>query len=70
MVDVFNREKGSYMNGKYDTASVAGKNLTLSLDRDLQEYGERLFANKVGAVVAIEPSTGEILACVSNPSYG
>ena len=69
MVDVFNREKGSYMNGKYDTASVAGKNLTLSLDRDLQEYGERLFANKVGAVVAIEPSTGEILACVSNPSY-
>lgn len=69
MVDVFNREKGSYMGGKYDTASVAGKNLTLSLDRDLQEYGERLFANKVGAVVAIEPSTGEILACVSNPSY-
>lgn len=69
MVDVFNREKGSYMGGKYDTASVAGNNLTLSLDRDLQEYGERLFANKVGAVVAIEPSTGEILACVSNPSY-
>lgn len=69
MVDVFNREKGSFMDGKYDTASVAGSNLTLSLDRDLQEYGEKLFANKVGAVVAIEPSTGEILACVSNPSY-
>lgn len=69
MVDVFNREKGSYMDGLYDTASVAGLNLTISIDRDLQAYGEQLFQNKVGAVVAIEPSTGEILACVSNPSY-
>lgn len=69
MVDVFNREKGSFQNGKYDTASVAGENLVLSLDGVLQEYGERLLQNKVGAVVAIEPSTGEILACVSTPSY-
>ncbi|MCC7232419.1 MAG: penicillin-binding protein 2 [Bacteroidia bacterium] len=69
MVDVFNREKGSYMNGKFDTASIAGENLTLSIDEQLQEYGEKLLQNKVGAVVAIDPSTGEILACVSSPSY-
>lgn len=69
MVDVFNREKGSFQNGRYDTASVAGENLVLSLDAKLQKYGEQLFQNKVGAVVAIEPSTGEILACVSAPSY-
>lgn len=69
LVDVFNREKGSFQNGKYDTASVAGENLILSLDAVLQSYGEKLMQNKVGAVVAIEPSTGEILACVSNPSY-
>ncbi len=69
MVDVFNREKGSFQNGRYDTASVAGENLTLSLDAALQKYGEQLMQNKVGAVVAIEPSTGEILACVSSPSY-
>ena len=69
MVDVFNREKGSFQNGRYDTASVAGENLVLSLDAELQKYGERLLQNKVGAVVAIEPSTGEILACVSMPTY-
>jgi penicillin-binding protein 2 len=69
MVDVFNREKGSFQNGRYDTASVAGENLVLSLDGQLQAYGEQLMRNKVGAVVAIEPSTGEILACVSTPSY-
>ena len=69
MVDVFNREKGSFQNGRYDTASVAGENLTVSLDASLQKYGEQLLRNKVGAVVAIEPSTGEILACVSSPSY-
>ena len=69
LVDVFNREKGSFQEGKYDTASVAGGDLMLSLDATLQKYGEQLMQNKVGAVVAIEPSTGEILACVSNPSY-
>ncbi len=69
MVDVFNREKGSFQNGKYDTAAVAGENLMITIDANLQRYGEKLFQNKVGAVVAIEPSTGEILACVSNPSY-
>jgi penicillin-binding protein 2 len=69
LVDVFNREKGSFQDGRYDTASVAGENLMLSLDAKLQKYGEQLMQNKVGAIVAIEPSTGEILACISNPSY-
>jgi len=69
MVDVFNREKGSFQNGKYDTASIAGDNLKLSIDGDLQLYGEELMRNKVGSVVAIEPSTGEILCMVSSPAY-
>lgn len=69
LVDVFNREKGSFHEGKFDTAAVAGQNLTLSLDATLQAYGEKLFQNKVGGVVAIDPSSGEILACVSSPGY-
>lgn len=69
LVDVFNREKGSFQDGKYDTAAIAGENLVLSLDYKLQKYAEALLKNKVGAVVAIEPKTGEILACVSAPSY-
>ncbi len=69
MVDVLNREKGSFANGKYDTTAVLGKNLYTSIDRDLQEYGEQLMQNKKGSIVAIEPATGEILAIVSAPSY-
>ena len=69
LVDVFNREKGSFHEGKFDTAAVAGQNLTLSLDARLQAYGEKLFQNKVGGVVAIDPGSGEILACVSSPGY-
>lgn len=69
MVDVFNREKGSYENGKYDSTAVTGKDLTLSLDAELQLYGERLMQNKLGSVVAIEPASGEILAMVSSPTY-
>lgn len=69
MVDVLNREKGSFANGKYDTTAVLGQDLYTSLDRDLQEYGELLMQNKRGSIVAIEPSTGEILAIVSAPSY-
>ncbi|MBT4775792.1 MAG: peptidoglycan glycosyltransferase [Crocinitomicaceae bacterium] len=53
---------------KYDTA-IAGNNITLTLDASLQEYGERLMANKIGSIVAIEPATGEILSMVSAPSY-
>jgi penicillin-binding protein 2 len=69
MVDAFNREKGSFQNGLYDTVSKAGQDLYCTLDADLQAYGEELMANKRGSIVAIEPSTGEILALVSSPAY-
>jgi penicillin-binding protein 2 len=69
MVDVFNREKGRFEDGRYDTLSIAGENLTLSLDADLQQYAELLFQNKRGSAVAIDPSTGEILAMVNAPAY-
>lgn len=69
LVDVHNRTKGSYQNGKYDSLPISGKKLISSIDRDLQEYGERLMQNKRGSIVAIEPSTGEILAMVSAPTY-
>ncbi len=69
MVDVHNRTKGRYMDGLYDTLATPGKALFSSIDRDLQEYGEKLLQGKRGAVVAIEPQTGEILCLVSAPSY-
>ncbi len=69
MVDVFNREKGRFRNGQYDTLAITGTNLVSSLDAELQKYGEKLMQNKIGSVVAIEPSTGEILAMISSPSY-
>lgn len=69
MKDAHGRIKGKYENGIHDVAPLSGRNLTLSIDMELQEYGERLMANKIGAIVAIEPSTGEILALVSSPSY-
>ena len=67
--DAHGRIKGSFENGKYDMTPIAGKNLTLSIDIDLQAYAESLMVNKVGALVAIEPKTGEILAMVSSPSF-
>jgi penicillin-binding protein 2 len=69
MVDVFNREQGSYENGAYDTLAIAGEKITSSLDLEIQKLGERLMKNKKGSIVAIEPSTGEILAFVSSPGY-
>lgn len=69
MADVHNREMGSYEDGKFDSIPVAGKDLYLSLDADLQVLGELLMKNKRGGIVAIEPATGEILACISSPSY-
>ncbi|MCX6235174.1 MAG: penicillin-binding protein 2 [Bacteroidetes bacterium] len=69
MVDVFNREKGSFQNGKYDTSAVKGKDLWITIDADLQLYAEQLMAHKKGSIVAIEPSSGEILCLVSCPSY-
>ena len=68
-VDVHNREIGPYQNGAFDTLPVEGCNLHTSLDADLQEYAEQLMANKRGCVVALEPSTGEVLAMVSAPTY-
>ncbi|MEE4257714.1 MAG: penicillin-binding protein 2 [Bacteroidales bacterium] len=69
MVDVFNREKGSFAGGQYDTSAVGGQNLQVSLDAELQEYGELLMQNKIGSIVAIEPESGEILALVTAPAY-
>lgn len=69
MVDALNRPKGHYMDGKYDTLAVAGEGLVSSLDLELQKLGEKMLKNKRGAIVAIEPSSGEILAFVSSPSY-
>ena len=69
LVDVFNRTKGNYKEGKFDTLSINGENLYTSLDAELQAYGERLMNNKIGSIVAIEPATGEILSLVSSPAY-
>jgi len=69
MVDVHNREKGSYQNGKYDTIAVMGRDLYTYLDADLQVYGEKLMHNKQGSIVAIDPSTGGILTLISSPGY-
>ena len=67
--DAHGRVQGRYQQGKFDRKPVAGKNLTLGLDADLQALGERLMEGKIGSIVAIEPKTGEILCMVSSPSY-
>ncbi len=67
--DVVGKIKGRYMDGEFDVQPVAGKDLKLSIDIELQKYGEELMRNKIGAIVAIEPSTGEVLALVSSPTY-
>lgn len=69
MKDAYGRIKGKYENGDFDIAPIAGHDLKLSIDWDLQEYGEQLMINKIGAIVAIEPQTGEILCLVTSPSY-
>ena len=61
--------KGSFKDGAYDTLSVPGQNLMTGIDLDLQRYGEYLMRGKAGSIAAIEPSSGEILALVSGPSY-
>ncbi|NVJ89652.1 MAG: penicillin-binding protein 2, partial [Flavobacteriaceae bacterium] len=65
----FSRITGSYKNGENDTLPVNGKDLTLTLDIDLQLYAQKLMNGKRGGIVAIEPSSGEILALVTSPSY-
>ncbi|MFC4723478.1 penicillin-binding protein 2 [Geojedonia litorea] len=67
--DRFNRDIGPFKNGIYDTLPKPGKDITITIDAQLQEYGELLMKNKRGGIIAIEPSTGEILAMVSGPSY-
>jgi penicillin-binding protein 2 len=67
--DNLNRPQGPYEKGEFDTAAIAGKNLRLSLDVDLQVMGEHLMRNKIGSVVAIDPRTGGILAMVSAPTF-
>ncbi|MCW3462900.1 penicillin-binding protein 2 [Chitinophaga nivalis] len=67
--DNLNRPQGAYENGEFDSAAVAGKNLRLSLDIELQQLGEKLMKGKSGSIVAIDPQTGGILAMVSGPSF-
>lgn len=69
MVDALNRPKGNYADGKYDTIAVSGEHMISSLDKELQKFGEQLMHHKIGSIVAIEPSTGEILSFVSSPAY-
>ena len=69
MVDVHNREMGSFMDGELDKEPVAGKDIYLGLDAELQAYGEQLMVGKIGSIVAVEPSTGQILAFVTSPTY-
>ena len=69
LVDVHNRDQGKFQNGKFDTLPIAGSTLTTTINIELQKYGEKLMQNKIGAIVAIEPSSGEILALVSAPTY-
>ncbi len=67
--DARGRIQGSYRDGEFDTKPVPGKSLTLGVDIELQRLGEQLMEGKLGAIVAIEPSTGEVLCLVSSPSY-
>ena len=62
-----NKIEGSYRDGEMDKEAVPGKNITTTIDAELQHYGQMLMQNKVGSLVAIEPSTGEILTLVSSP---
>ena len=67
--NAYGRVKGKYMDGAMDVAPVPGKNLMLSIDIELQALAERLLQNKIGSVVAIEPSTGEVLCMASSPTF-
>ncbi len=67
--DRFNRLIGPYKSGTHDIIPVSGTNITITLDKVLQEYGEQLMVGKRGAIVAIEPTSGEILALVTGPNF-
>lgn len=67
--DRFNKDIGPFKEGLYDTLPKPGRDITITIDAELQAYGELLMRNKRGGIVAIEPASGEILAMVSGPSY-
>ncbi len=67
--DRFNRDIGPYKEGSLDTLPQAGKEIHVTLHKELQEYGEKLMNGKRGGIVAIEPASGEILALISGPTY-
>ncbi|RZN82412.1 MAG: penicillin-binding protein 2 [Winogradskyella sp.] len=67
--DRFNRDIGAFEGGTNDTIAQPGKDITITIDSKLQEYGELLMTNKRGGIIAIEPSSGEILAMISGPTY-
>ena len=69
LVDVHSRIMGPFQGGRFDKDPIVGKDLICTIDANLQEYGEKLMKNYKGSIVAIEPSTGEILALISSPSY-
>ena len=69
LVDSRNRPQGSFNNGKHDSLAIHGRNIITTLDIDLQKYGELLMQNKIGAIVAIQPSSGEILTLITAPNY-
>ena len=69
LVDVHNKNQGKFQEGKFDTLPISGSSLTTTINIELQKYGERLMQKKIGAIVAIEPSTGEILSLISAPTY-
>jgi len=67
--DAIGIETDRYEGGAYDTIAQQGKSVTLTIDADLQEYGEELMRNKRGSIVVIEPATGEVLTMISSPTY-
>ncbi|MGB1211614.1 MAG: penicillin-binding protein 2, partial [Lacinutrix venerupis] len=67
--DRFNRNIGPYKDGKYDTLPQQGKDIKITIDSELQAYGEWLMQNKRGGIIALEPSSGEILAMIAAPTY-
>lgn len=67
--DRFNNDLGSYKEGQFDTLPEKGKDLTLTIDSKLQQYGKKLMKNKRGGIVALQPNTGEILSLITEPTY-
>lgn len=69
LVDVLNNVVGPFRGGAYDTLAIPGTDIHTTLDAELQAYGERLMANKIGSIVALDPNTGGVLTMVTSPSY-